>query len=279
MIKIVADTTACLSPEIINRYQIPIVPQVINFGNESFQEGIDIDQNTFLQRLKSSSELPKTAAPLPEMFQEIFAEYVPTGATILCIHPSMEVSGTVRSATIAADDFPGADIRIIDSRTVAGPLGSMVTLAAAWAEEGLDADQICARIDQLITKSRIFFLVETLEYLAKGGRIGGASALVGTLLQIKPILVFEDGKVDQYERERTFKRAIQRLKQLVITQIDHDGFGYPSIFHADNLDTAIQLAADLKPALGVSEIPISGMPPAIVTHAGPGTIGVGFFRP
>ena len=279
MTKIVADTTACLSPEVISRYQIPIVPQVINFGNESFQEGIEIDSPTFMRRLRSSSELPKTAAPMPENFEKIFTELVPTGETIICIHPSADVSGTVRSATIAASDFPDADIRIIDTRTIAGPLGTLVVLAAMWAETNCDADQICTQIDQMISRSRIFFLVETLDYLARGGRIGGASALVGTLLQIKPILVFKDGKVDQYERERTYKRAIQRLKQLVITQIDHEGSGYPTIFHADSEAVANQLAEDLKVALGVKEIPISFMPPAIVTHAGPGTIGVGFFQP
>lgn len=279
MVKIVADTTACLTKEVIETYQIPVVPQIVNFGNESFIEGVDIDSDEFLRKLRSSTELPKTAAPPPDMFAEIFTELTRQGETILCIHPSAEVSGTVRSATVAAHDFPGADIRVFDSRTVASALGVMVTAAASWATAGLSADEILSRLEVMASTSRIFFLVDTLEYLAKGGRIGGASKLIGTLLQIKPILVFQEGKVDQYERERTSKRAVQRVIQLVDQQIDKSGQGYPTVLHADAFNEAERLAESLALVLSEDQIPIFDMPPAIVTHAGPGVLGVGFFRP
>jgi DegV family protein with EDD domain len=279
MVKIITDTTACLPDEIIQKYQIPVVPQVINFGTESFYEGREIDMDTFLRRLRSSTELPKTAAPPPELFVELFEQFIPAGEPILCIHPSAEVSGTVRSATVAARDFPEADIRIIDTRTVASTLGVMVEKAAQWAVEGKTADQIVQSLEQMAGTSRIFFLVDTLDYLAKGGRIGGASKLIGTLLQIKPILVFQNGIVDQYERERTQKRALQRVIQLVVDQIDTSGAGYPTVLHADAYAEAQQLSQSLAQILVEDDIPIYDMPPAIVTHAGPGVLGVGFFRP
>ena len=135
---------------------------------------------------------------------------VPTGEPILCIHPSDEISGTVRSATVAAADFEGADIRIIDTRVIASPLATMVELAVKWANAGLDADTIEKRLRELPPRWRIYFMVPTLEYLARGGRIGGAAALLGSVLQIKPILALQGGRVESYEKERTKKRALAR---------------------------------------------------------------------
>jgi DegV family protein with EDD domain len=277
MVKIITDTTAGLPTEVARRYHIPVIPQVIIFGTESYLEGVEIDNATFLRRLTSSRQLPKTAAPPPELFVEEFKRLVPQGEPILCIHPSTEVSGTVRSATIAARDF-SADIRVIDSRSIASPLATMVTLAAEWAAVGEDADTIEARLrEDLIPRCRIYFMVATLEYLARGGRIGGAAALLGSVLQVKPILTFQNGQVNQFERERTHKRAVARLKELVLDQIARDGSGYLSVIHAGVPDQGQALASELGNQLGVSHVPILDVPPAIVTHGGPGILGVGFF--
>ena len=277
MVKIITDTTACLPDEVARRYQIPIIPQIINFDNNSYYEGIQMDNAAFMQRLRTSSHLPKTAAPPPELFVETFQRLVTSGEPIICIHPSAEVSGTVRSASVARMDFPDADIRIIDTRTVASPLGTLVTLAAEWAEEGLDADTIVARIENLAHRSRIYFLVATLEYLARGGRIGGASALLGSVLQIKPILTLREGRVEQYERERTQRRAVIRLKEIACEQYPHQGEGYLSVLHAGVPDEGLALAMDLKELLHQKDVPLFDVPPAIVTHGGPGILGVAFF--
>jgi DegV family protein with EDD domain len=124
---------------------------------------------------------------------------------------------------------------------------------------------------------RIYFLVATLDFLARGGRIGGAAALVGSLLQIKPILTFREGKVDQFERERTYRRAFSRLAQIAIEQMPHDESAYPSVMHAGVPEEAQRMAAELAAASGISRIPILNLPPAIVTHGGPGMVGIGFF--
>jgi DegV family protein with EDD domain len=278
MVHIITDTTACLPEETAQRYNIPVIPQILVLGSDSYQEGVEIDHAAFLEWLRSASEMPKTAAPPPELFTEQFKRLAPTGEPILCIHPSSEVSGTVRSATIAARDFPDADIRIIDTRTIGSTLMTLVILAAQWAEAGEDADTIEARLrEEFIPNGRIYFLVATLEFLAKGGRIGGAAALLGSVLQIKPILIMKDGRVDQFERERTHRRALARLKELAIQDIPPHVAKHISVMHAAVPDQAAALAAFLSEHFDVGQIPVVNIPPAIVTHAGPGVLCIGFF--
>jgi DegV family protein with EDD domain len=278
MVKIITDTTAGLSADFARRHDIPIVPQVIHFGDESFMEGIDIDNAGFMRRLRVSKELPKTAAPPPELFIELFQKLVPLGEPILCIHPTAEASGTVRSANMAKAEFPGADIRVLDTRLIGSPLATLVTLAAEWAAAGFDADTIERRLRDMFPRCHLYFLVATLEFLAKGGRIGGASALLGSVLQIKPILALRDGKVDVLERERTQKRAHARLKELVYEKIPRDGSGYLSVMHAAVPEQAQALAGELRAELGLKELPpILDVPPAIVVHGGPGILAVAFF--
>jgi DegV family protein with EDD domain len=178
---------------------------------------------------------------------------------------------------MAAKEFPGADIRVIDTRLVASPLGTLVQLSAEWAAAGLDADTIQTRLNEMIPRGHIYFLVATLEYLAKGGRIGGAAALVGSVLQIKPILTFRDGKVDLLERERTHKRALERLKELVTSQIPEGKESYLTVLHAGVPEQGQALADDLRVRLKLQNITIHNMPPAIITHGGPGILGVAFF--
>jgi len=277
MIHIITDTTSGLPPEIAARYHIPVIPQVIHFGSESFYEGIELDNAAFMKRLRAAKELPKTAAPPPELFVKEFERLVPLGEPILCIHPSAEISGTIRAATVAAQDFPDADIRVIDTRMVASPLATLVELAAGWAVEGVNVDTIIDRLKDFSGRCRIYFLVDTLDYLVRGGRIGGATGLIGSVLQIKPILALQDGKVEPYERERTHKRALARLKEIAIEQFPRNQPGYLSVLHAAVPDQAKDLAQELGAALSQTNVPILDVPPTIVVHGGPGILGVAFF--
>jgi fatty acid kinase fatty acid binding subunit len=277
MIKIITDTTSGLPLDISNKYHIPIIPQIINFGEKSFYEGVDIDNPMFMKMLKASKELPKTAAPPPELFVQEFSKLIPFEGTIFCIHPSAEVSGTVRSALTAAQDFPNVDIRVIDTRTIGSPISTLVQLAAEWATQGIDANIIEQKIKQMIPRNRVYFLVDTLEYLAKGGRIGGATALLGSVLKIKPILVLRDGHVDQFEKERTQKRAINRLIELVRLQVARNEDGYVSVMHAAIPELAQEFAVRLSNEFGLNSVPILDVPPAIVVHGGPGILAVAFF--
>lgn len=279
MIRIVTDTTSGLPPDIAQRYNIPVVPQVIIFGDEEYLELIELSQEQFLDKLISSPILPKTAAPAPAALEAIYRPYVEAGDTIISIHPSTELSGTVRSATVASRAFPGADIRILDTRSIAGPLARMVQRAAQWAAEGVDADTIMARLHGMMTRQRIYFLVDTLEYLQKGGRIGGAAALLGSLLQMKPILTLSDGKVEAVERQRTHKKALARLKALVTTEAAQCDAAQLTVMHANATDLAQKLATDLSVALNTTDVLLMYLGPAIVTHAGPGALAVGYFIP
>jgi DegV family protein with EDD domain len=278
MVRIITDTTAVLSPEVARKHGIPVIPQIIHFGQEEYQDGVDIDTATFMQRLTASKTLPKTAAPPPSLFVAEFQRLAKPGDTILCIHPSAEVSGTVRSATIAKAEFPGADIRVIDTRFVGSPLGTMVELAAEWAAAGRSADAIVERLADLTRRCRLYFMVPTLEYLAKGGRIGGAAALVGTVLQIKPILEFKDGRVDVLERERTYKRALARLKEMAVEQAAPGEDSRVTVMQAGVPEEGLALAEDLRARMGLARTPpVAVMPPSVVTQGGPGILGVAFF--
>jgi DegV family protein with EDD domain len=277
MIRIITDTTSGLPVEISNRFHIPVIPQIINFGNRSYYEGIDIDNPSFMKMLRSSKELPKTAAPPPELFIQEFNNLITSGGTIFCIHPSAEVSGTVRSALMASQEFPDADIRVIDTRSVGSPISTLVQLAAEWALQGETADLIEMKIKEMIPRNRIYFIVDTLEYLVKGGRIGGATALLGSVLKIKPILALTDGRVEQFEKERTQKHAIERLLELVKSQAAKNGEAYISVMHAAIPELAQNFADTLCSEFKLNAVPILDVPPAIVVHGGPGILAAAFF--
>jgi len=277
-IRIVTDTTACLPADFARRHNVEIVPQVIRFGEDSYLEEVELSYADFIQRLRTSAGLPSTAAPLPGDFVRAYERQTAAAQTVLSIHPSTEVSGTVRSAmTAKAEAFPQADIRILDTRTVAGNLASLVIAATEWAEAGTGADEIMSRLEAMIPRGRTFFLVATLEYLQKGGRIGGASALLGGALQIRPILQLVDGRVEVLEKVRTRARALERLKELVVQECPRGADGRLSVMHADDAAEAEALAAALQAALGLPDVPLYGLGSAITTHGGPGTLAVGFF--
>lgn len=277
MIKIVTDTTAELSRDYGRAHDIDVVPQIIRFGEETFLEGVEMDESEFLRRLKASPTLPGTAAPAPGLFDAAYRHAAEHGYPILSIHPSREVSGTVASANVARSLYPHADIRVIDMRTVAGCLGEAVKLAVEWRDAGLSADEIETRLTALIPRSRTYFLVATLEYLQRNGRIGGASRLIGSMLQIKPILQLSDGRVEPLDKVRTYQKALDRLKELVVTECPRTPDARLSVMHADVEADANKLRDELRAVLGIEEIPVYSIGPAITTHGGPGILAVGFF--
>jgi len=277
MVKIVADTTSGLPREMLKLLGIPVIPQIVVFGEESYRDDTELDTAAFLAKLKLSKELPKTAAPAPALYNPIFAEAKKRGESVIVIAPSAKISGTVRAAAVAAQDFPGVDVRVVDSLTIAGNLASLVLMADAWAKSGLDADTIVRRLNDWIPRGQIYFLVNTLEYLQKGGRIGGAKALLGELLQVKPILCLREGQVEPFEQQRTKKRAVARLVEIVEEQCPKGTEAHLCVMQADAMEEAEALAADLRSRMNLASIPIYELPPAIIVHGGPGVLGIGFF--
>jgi len=277
MVKIVTDTTTGLPREITQQLGIPVLPQLIIFGEESYRDDTELDTAVFLQKLKAAASLPKTAAPPPALYNPIYEQLTREGESVLVVAPSAKVSGTARSAQVAAQDFPGADIRVFDTQVIAGNFASLVLLADQYARDGLTGEQIVARLEAWIPRQRTYFLVDTLEFLQKGGRIGGAKALLGEMLQIKPILCLNHGQVEPCEQQRTKKRALARLVELIEEQCPKGPESHLCVMQAAALDEARSLAEVLKQRMGLANIPIYELPPAIVVHAGPGALAVAFF--
>ena len=274
---IVADTTCGLPRAMLEARGIPLIPQVVTFGEESFHDSQEMDTAMFLQRLKASSVLPKTAAPEPSLYVPIFKQAQEKGESVIVVAPTGKASGTVRSVETAAQDFAGVDIHVVDTQTISCNLGSLVLLADDMAKAGESASEIVAKLNDLIPRGRLYFLVDTLEYLAKGGRIGGAKRLLAELLEIKPILQVKNGQVESFEQQRTKKRAQARLVEVVAEQCPGGDSAHLCVIQVEAENEAQALVAELQSRVSVSQIPIYELPPAIVVHAGPRAMGVGFF--
>lgn len=274
---IVADTTCGLPREMLTERGITLIPQVVIFGEESFHDDKDLDTASFLQKLKASKSLPKTAAPEPPLYYPVFEEAQKKGESVVVVAPTGKASGTVRSAQTAAQEFPEVDIRVVDTQTISCNLGSLVLLANDLARAGKSASQIVATLEDLIPHGRIYFLVDTLEYLTKGGRIGGAKRLVAELLEIKPILQIKDGQVEPFEQQRTKRRAIARLVEVVAENCKGGDSAHLCVIQAEAELEARAFAEELQSKVNVPHIPMYELPPAIVVHAGPRAMGVGFF--
>lgn len=279
MVKIVADTTSCLPLAEAQARGIGYLPQIIVIGDETYRDDTEMNAIQFLARQRVSPVLPKTAAPPPSMYNPIYEAASAQGQSVLVLTPPATVSGTYRSAMVAAQDFPNADIHVVDTNIIAGGLATVVMKAQEWAEQGLDVQAIIEKVHEMCSRHRVYFVVDTLEYLFKGGRIGAAKALFGSLLQMKPILTLKDSQIAAFESQRTQKRAIARLKEVVLAECAHGIEGYLSIMHGDAEEQARQIAQELAPALDITEgqIPIYDLTPAILVHVGPGVLVTAFF--
>jgi DegV family protein with EDD domain len=279
MLRIVGDTTCVLPTDLCAKHQITIMPQMINFGEKSFRDDTELDTATFLRMLMAARALPKTAAPPPNLYAPVYKEALAAGDQVLVLCPSSDTSGTYRSAQIAAQEFDSKDIHIMDTRLLAGGLGRLLLLAAQWAEEGVNVETIKFRLEQWRKRERVYFVVDTLEYLAKGGRIGNAQALLGGILQIKPILTLRNGVNTAVESQRTKKRAVSRFKELILEECPPTPESYLCFVHSDAEEEALQYAEEFKQKLGLAEVPVYEQCPSIVVHVGPGVIAASFFRP
>ena len=277
MIKIIADTTCGLPLDTLKQAGIETLPQIITFGTETFRDDTEMDTNSFLEKLRASKNLPGTTAPPPALYAPIYERILAAGDTALVITPSAKVSGTFRSATVAANEFKTDQIHVIDSNTVAGGLGSLVLAAKQWADAGLTIVEVKENVTEMSSRERLFFLVPTLEYLHKGGRIGGASKLVGTLLKIVPILTIREGQVEPFDKVRTVKQAVRTIVDLTAEYCKDNPEAYLTVSECDSEPLLTQVTQELTAATGIQEIPRYIVPPAIVVHGGPGLIETSCF--
>ena len=278
MTRIIADTTCGLPLSELEALGVDVIPQIIIFDDTPYKDDHEIDTPTFLKKLSQAKELPKTAAPPPALYEPLYKDYATSSESIVIPTPSTELSGTYRSAEVAAEMVPEADVHIVDTRTIAGGLGTLVKKAKDWADQGLPPSEIIDRIKSLSQREVVYFLVDTLEFLHKGGRIGNAAFLIGSVLQMKPILGLDDGKVAAVEKQRTSTKALKRLKELVIEECPRSEECCITVSHCGGEERAKQLASELAEELSLESIPVYEVPPAIVVHGGPGIISVSFFK-
>ncbi len=274
MIKIVTDSSAYLPAELIQQYDIRIVPLKVLFGEKVYREGIDLDHQEFYRLLAEAETLPTTSQPSAGEFFDLYSELSQEGHEIISIHIGSKLSGTISSAQSAKEMLPEASITIIDSASTAMGLGLMVLAAARAAAEGQTVAEIVSTVEKMIPAMNVVFVVDTLEYLQKGGRIGGAAALVGTLLKVKPILCLKEGRVEPLDKVRTKRKALARLLEVVEERV---GPGTPvqvAILHAQVPDEARELEQEVRARFNCTACYFTEVGPVIGTHTGPGVVGL-----
>jgi len=277
---IVTDSTADIPKETRERLGIEMVPLSVHFGEESYLDNVTLQPAQFYEKLQASKELPKTSMPSPGDYYEIFKRHVDEGRQVISIHLSSVLSGTYQSAVLAHSMLEGeGDVTVIDSRSASYGYGLLVVEAAEMAKNGASKEDILARVDELRRQTGLYFLVETLEYLHKGGRIGRASALFGTLLNIKPILTIDDeGYVNSIDKARGQKRAYARIVELLEAKFANVPVDMAAVTTPGRTEMADELIAILKEKFQIRKYVHSEVGPVIGTHAGPGTVGI-FFTP
>ena len=277
-VHLVCDSTADLDPAFRAAHTVRVVPLKVIFGDQTYLDGVDMTAEQFYARLATPGPFPRTSQPTPAEFEEVFRELGADGGSIVCTTISADLSGTYASATQAQAALPELDIRVIDTRSVAVGHYAAVKAAVRVVEAGGDADQVEAAAVAVRGTEKVLFTVETLEYLRRGGRIGGARALLGSMLDIKPILEIRDGVIEPVGRVRTYPRAIDRLVEECKQAAATWGGAEVVIAHADRPQIAAELVERMRPLVS-SEPSLTVVGPVVGCHSGPGAIGVGFHKP
>ena len=274
---IVMDSTGYLTPDILTKYDIRIVTLNVNVGDETFPE-IELTNKDLFKKLSKISGTSTTSQPSVGAFLEVYRALFSDGyEEIVSIHLSQKISGTFSSALMAKDLMPNAHIEVFDSGSAASGLGLLTWAAGEWAEQGLTAAEILNRLLILKEKTELYFMVDTLEYLQRGGRIGGAAALFGTLLQIKPILyINSEGVIDVFDKVRSkgraWQRALSELKRALTSGRPHR----IAVIHVGVPEEAEGIAEELRREYPGHDIRVCEAGPVIATHVGPGTLGLSF---
>ena len=278
-IKIVTDSTSYIADEYIKKYDIKLVSLNVIINGVSSRE-VDIENEVFYEEIRNSKEIPKSSQPIPNEMLNTFKEIVKDGDSIVGIFLSSKMSGTYSNANMIKDmileDYPDAEIHILDSKTNCMQMGFAVIEAARTASEGKSINEVINAANHVINNSRFLFTPETLEYLKKGGRIGGAAALFGNVLQIKPILTVVNGETSVFKKVRTRKKAIEEIVKTVLEEIEAKGLGDIVVHHINCQEDGLKLAKALENKLG-KKVDIQSIGPVIGVHVGPGSIGIAYY--
>lgn len=272
---IVTDSTSNLPPELARDRRIHVVPLYVVWGDQSLRDGVDIQEPEFYARLRASREIPKTSQATPQDFTELFARIRAEENVdeIVCIVLSSELSGTYASAILARGmvDFP---VHVIDSRQVSWALGHAVLAAADTRDQGATPDEIAAAAQEAAPRQHLVFTIESLDYLRRGGRIGSGRLLVGSALNIKPVLTVRDGVIEPLENVRTRKRALQQIVKTAAKLVDGHPVTRLTVLHADAEDEGREVLELARAQFELAEIPMTYATTVLGVHTGPGAVGL-----
>jgi DegV family protein with EDD domain len=273
---VVTDSSATVPLELARQLEIRVVPLLLAVNGRTFHDGVDITPGELYRKLRTTKSLPTTSAPSVGDFLRVYANAVQGASGIVSIHLPPRMSVTYTTAVTASQLLDSVPIRVINCHTVAMGQGFVVLEAARAAAEGADIEAVAARADEVASKISVLAVIETLEYLHRGGRIGGAATLLGTMLQIKPVVSVEDGHVDVFAKPRTKARATR----IMVEQMAQQAGGRPlhvAIMHADVPEEAEALRQRVAAQFQCAELYVTEFTPVMGAHAGPGLLGVVFY--
>ena len=277
-VAVITDSTAYLPDALLNAYSITVTPQILIWGEETFRDGVDIMPDDFYKRLETAKIMPTTSQVAIVDMKAAYEKLLESGYDVLGIFISAKLSGTMQSATQGREMLPKAvdRISIVDSNSTAMAMGFQVLAAARAAQDGANLAECKKLAEKAREHTGVYFVVDTLEFLRRGGRIGGAQALLGSALNIKPILELRDGRIESVEKVRTKSKAMERMIELVALHVAGRTPVRLATLHA-NAEAAARAALKIAALqLQPIETVFASVSPAIGTHAGPGTVGLAF---
>ena len=276
---VVTDSTAYIPERALGGLNIPVIPLWVLWGDERLRDGVDITPTAFYRRLQESKDFPTTSQPSVGEFMNFFRRIIDehNADAIVGVFVTSKISGTFSSARAALEQLPELALRIVDSLSTSMGQGFMALAAARAAATGKLLDEVVAAAQEMRDKVHLLFVVDTLEYLHRGGRIGGAKWLMGTALKIKPLLHMIDGTVEPLVQVRTKRKAIARMLDVIEERLEGKQMAEACVIDANNPSEADDIAERVKERFGISTVSRTTVSPVIGTHAGPGTVGVAFY--
>lgn len=274
-VKIITDSTADLSKELLDKYDIVSLPLYVNFGEESYKDGVDIDTARLYELVKEKNELPKTSAISPGDFFKEFDKWIKLGYDIVYIGIGSKISGTIRNAHLVAEEFPEGRIQVVDSLNLSSGIALLVLKGKDLRDQGLSAKQIKDKLDETVPLVRSQFAIQVLDYLHKGGRASGTAALVGKVLRIRPIIKVVNGELIVYRKPMgTMKKAVDIMLNDFINEKDNLDLDYVMITHSHAYKQSDYMEEFVKEHVQPKNLIISNAGCVISSHCGAGTIGI-----
>lgn len=274
-IKILTDSTAGITPEEVEKYNIHVVPLTIHIDGETFEDNVDLSPSEFLVKMAGSKELPKSSQPAVGVFEELYNELGQDGSELLVITMTGGMSGTVKSAESAAS-ISDVKVTVVDSRFTSYGLSFQVLEAAKMAQEQKSMEEILARLDHVRANTHLYVIIDTLENMVKGGRIGKGKSLVSSILNIKPVANLEGGEYNVVAKVRSYKAVVKHVYNQYLEDTAGKKVLGAGIQHADGLKMALPLAELIKES-GLNDLKFGITSPIISTHTGPGAIGFSYY--